>query len=89
MAPGKGQEGHVARRAALGVLAAVGLVIGAYLTWAHFVGVAPVCISGSGGCEAVQSSRYAAIFGVPVAALGVVAYAGLLFSAVLRGEAGV
>ena len=76
-------------RFVLGALAVVGFLISAYLTWTHFLGVAPVCISGSGGCETVQSSRYAAIFGVPVAALGIVAYAGLLFSAVLRGEAGV
>ena len=78
-----------ALQVALSVLAVVGLVIGAYLTWTHFVGVPPVCISGSGGCETVQSSRYATIFGIPVAALGVVAYAGLLFSAVLRSEVGI
>ncbi len=76
-------------RIALGVLAVVGLVIGTYLTWTHFVGVPPVCISGSGGCETVQSSRYATIFGIPVATLGVVAYAGLLFSAALRSEVGI
>jgi len=73
----------------LGALAVAGLLISAYLTWTHFMGVAPVCISGSGGCETVQSSRYATIFGVPVAALGVVAYAGLLFSATLKGEGGI
>ena len=76
-------------RFVLGALAVAGLLISAYLTWAHFLGVPPVCISGSGGCETVQSSRYAAIFGVPVAALGVVAYSGLLFSATLRGEGGI
>jgi uncharacterized membrane protein len=76
-------------RFVLGALAVAGLLISAYLTWTHFMGVAPVCISGSGGCETVQSSRYAAIFGVPVAAIGVVAYAGLLFSAALRGEGGI
>jgi uncharacterized membrane protein len=73
----------------IGALAVAGLLISAYLTWTHIVGVAPVCISGSGGCETVQSSRYATILGIPVATLGVVAYLGLLFSAVLRGEAGV
>ena len=76
-------------RFVIGALAVAGLLISAYLTWTHIVGVAPVCISGSGGCETVQSSRYATILGIPVATLGVVAYLGLLFSAVLRGEAGV
>jgi uncharacterized membrane protein len=76
-------------RLVLGALAVAGFLISCYLTWTHFMGVAPACISGSGGCETVQSSRYAAIFGVPVAALGVVAYSGLLFSAALRGEGGI
>jgi uncharacterized membrane protein len=51
--------------------------------------VVPVCVGGSGGCETVQTSSYATIFGVPVAVVGLVGYAGLLFSALLRGEAGV
>lgn len=52
--------------------------------------MAPVCAGGSHGCETVQSSRYAAVSGVPVAVLGLVGYAGLLScAAVLRGESGV
>ena len=72
-----------------GALAVAGLLISAYLTWTHFLGVPPVCISGSGGCETVQTSRYATIFGVPVSVLGLIAYAGLLVSASLRDEVGV
>jgi uncharacterized membrane protein len=89
MAPRTKNKQGLTLRVALGVLAAVGLMISAYLTWTHFLGVAPVCIGGSGGCETVQSSRYATIFGVPVATLGVVAYVGLLLSAAPRGEVGV
>jgi uncharacterized membrane protein len=76
-------------RVVLGVLAAAGFLISAYLTWVHYAQVAPVCVGGSGGCETVQSSRYATILGVPVAVLGLVGYSGLLFSAVLRAEGGV
>src|SRR5215211_1549340 len=76
-------------RVVLGVLAAAGLLISAYLTRVHFAGVAPVCVGGSGGCETVQSSRYAEILGVPVSVLGLGGYASLLFSAMLRGEVGV
>ena len=76
-------------RVVLGMLAAAGLLLSAYLTWVHFAQVAPVCVGGSGGCETVQSSRYATVLGVPVAVLGIIGYAGLLFSAVLRGELGV
>jgi uncharacterized membrane protein len=75
-------------RIVLAVLAVTGLCMSAYLTWVHLRGVAPVCLAGGGGCETVQSSRYAEILGVPVAALGLGGYAGLLLSALLRGEAG-
>ena len=74
-------------RLVLGALAVAGLLISAYLTWVHYAGVAPVCVGGSGGCETVQTSSYATILGVPVAALGLVGYSGLLLSAFLRGEA--
>ena len=76
-------------RFVIGALAVVGLLISGYLTWVHYAGVAPVCVGGSGGCETVQTSSYATILGVPVAALGLVGYSGLLLSALLRGEAGV
>jgi uncharacterized membrane protein len=89
MAPSvKNGEGRTLR-VVLGVLAAAGLLISAYLTWVHFAHVAPACVGGSGGCETVQSSRYATVLGVPVAVFGIIGYAGLLFSAVLRGELGV
>jgi uncharacterized membrane protein len=69
-------------------LAAAGLLISAYLTWAHFAGIEPVCVAGSHGCQTVQASRYATVLSVPVAVLGLAAYAGLLLAAVARGEAG-
>ncbi len=72
----------------IAVLAVAGLLMSAYLTWVHLLGLSPVCLAGNGGCEAVQSSRYAEIFGVPVATLGIGGYAGLLLSALLRGEGG-
>jgi uncharacterized membrane protein len=76
-------------RVLLTALSVAGLLMSAYLTWVHFLGVSPVCLAGSGGCEAVQTSRYAEILGVPVAVLGIAGYTGLLFSALLRGESGV
>jgi uncharacterized membrane protein len=76
-------------RTLLIVLSVVGLLISAYLTWVHFRGVAPLCLTGSGGCERVQTNPYAVIFGLPVATLGLGAYTGLLASALLKGEVGV
>jgi len=83
------ERGHIARRVFLGALAMVGLLISAYLTWVHYMGVVPVCVGGSGGCKTVQTSIYATILGVPVAVLGLVGYSGLLLSVSLRGEVGI
>ena len=83
------EKGHIARRILLGSLAVVGLLISAYLSWVHYAGMAPVCVGGSGGCQSVQSSSYATIFGVPVAVVGLDGYSGLLFSAWLGGEVGI
>ena len=49
----------------------------------RWTGGALVCATG--GCETVQSSAYAETFGVPVAALGLLAFAGLFTAAALRG----
>jgi uncharacterized membrane protein len=54
-----------------------GTAVAAYLTWSHFSDGSVVCPVG-GGCEAVQESEYAEIVGVPVALLGLVAYAVVL-----------
>ena len=75
-------------RATLGVLATAGLLISLYLTWVHVAGVEPVCVAGGDGCQTVQSSRYAAVLGIPVPRLGLAGYAGLLLAAGLRGGAG-
>lgn len=81
------REGGV--RFLLAALSVAGLLVSAYLTWSHLRGVVPACVGDSSGCETVQTSRYAEILGVPVAMLGLVGYAGLLSSTLLKGEAGV
>jgi uncharacterized membrane protein len=64
-------------RLAAGVVALAGLVVAGYLTWVHFDDAALVCVAG-GGCETVQESEYAEIAGIPVAVLGLGAYAVVL-----------
>ena len=64
-------------RVAAGIVALAGLALAAYLTWAHFDDAALVCVAG-GGCETVQKSEYAEIAGIPVAVLGLGAYAAIL-----------
>lgn len=84
----KGGTDDLTLRAVLAGLATAGLLVSAYLTWAHFAGLEPVCGLGSHGCQTVQASRYATVLSVPVATLGLAGYACLLLAAVLRGEAG-
>jgi uncharacterized membrane protein len=78
-----------APRVVLLSLAVMGALISAYLTWTHFAGLTPVCTGSGEGCQTVQSSRYAFILGIPVALLGLIAYGGLIFSAVLWRETGI
>ena len=72
-------------RAAVGVLALIGLGIAGYLTYLHYAGGSPYCIAGGGGCERVQESEYAKLAGVPVAVLGLATYADLVVTALVAG----
>lgn len=65
------------RRQTIAVLALAGLFVALYL-WLHQVGVIGVLQCGTGGCDTVQASRYAAFLGLPVALYGVAGYAALL-----------
>jgi uncharacterized membrane protein len=75
-------------RASTAVLALAGLGIAGYLTWVHYAGLEPVCVGGGGGCEQVQASRWAELGGIPVALLGLIAYATILASLALPAELG-
>ena len=71
-------------RVATAALAVVGAAIAGYLTYVHYAHVSPICTTG--GCEEVQRSKYAELANVPVALLGLVAYAALFALAWIRGE---
>jgi uncharacterized membrane protein len=73
-----------ALRGAIAAVAALGIALSAYLLFTRETGGQLVC--STGGCETVQSSRYAEVFGVPVAALGLVTYSWLLLTSWPRGE---
>ena len=66
-----------ALRLATGLFALAGVAVAGYLTWAHFSEHSVLCVAG-GGCETVQESDYAEIAGIPVALLGLGAYATIL-----------
>lgn len=68
----------------------VGVVIAALLTWEKFAGVdLPLCSTdGVFDCAGVNASKYSAIRGIPIAALGFVAYvlmAGLAVTRIRKG----
>jgi len=60
-------------RFAVAIVALAGIAVAGYLSWAHYADSTVVCVAG-GGCETVQKSKYSEMAGVPVAALGLVAY---------------
>jgi uncharacterized membrane protein len=64
-------------RAGAVVVALVGVGVASYLTYVHYRPSALIC-TGGGGCETVQESSYAELAGIPIALLGLLAYAGVL-----------
>lgn len=71
-------------RAVVAALAGIGAAVAGYLLWARLTDTTIACATR--GCETVQSSSYSELFGLPVAGLGLVAYAGILASALTTRE---
>jgi uncharacterized membrane protein len=71
-------------RIASAVLAAHGAAISAYLLVVRETDGSLIC--STGGCETVQSSSYADVLGIPVAALGLAGFLVLFAAALARGE---
>ena len=71
-------------QAASAGLAAIGAAITGYLLYVRETGGELLCTTG--GCKTVQSSPYAEVLGVPVAALGLAGFLALFVAAVGRGE---
>lgn len=70
------------------LLAVAGIAIAGYLTWVHYAESLPVCVGGGGGCERVQTSDYAEVGGIPVAAIGLAGYVGMVLVLSLPGAWG-
>ena len=71
-------------RIASAVLASLGAAISAYILYVRETDGSLVC--STGGCETVQSSSYAELLGVPIAALGLAGFLVLLVAALSRGD---
>ena len=68
-------------------VAAFGIGVASYIALEAAGGDAPVCIAGSSGCQTVAESSYSHLLGVNIAVFGIVGYALLLATALLRGDA--
>ena len=66
--------------------ALLGVAVAAYLTYVHYAGLEPICAGSGGGCERVQSSRWAELTGVPVALLGLLGYVAIVAATLAAGE---
>jgi uncharacterized membrane protein len=64
-------------RQAIALLALVGLFVALYL-WLHALGFGGPIKCGTGGCDTVQASPWAVLFGIPVAFYGVAGYLAVL-----------
>ena len=67
------------------LLALAGLGVSAYLTWTHLAHRSVAC-GQSQDCDIVQQSVYSEIAGIPVAVIGLAAYAALFVLTLLRGR---
>jgi uncharacterized membrane protein len=69
-------------RFAVAALSLIGAGIAGYLTYTHFNGSPPVCLTS--GCEVVQKSKWSELFGIPVALLGLLTYLSIIASTLIR-----
>lgn len=71
-------------RAVAAALALGGVAVMSYLLYVRHTGGVPICAGD--GCATVQHSRYAEIFGLPVAALGLAGFLAIVATNAVPGE---
>jgi uncharacterized membrane protein len=74
-------------RMIIAILALLGLLVALYM-WAYAAGLTGPVICGLGDCEAVQTSEYSRISGIPVALFGVLGYLAILAVAIFGLQPG-
>jgi uncharacterized membrane protein len=70
------------------IIAMIGLIDALYLTWVKLSHHESACLPGIGNCETVNTSRYATIFGIPIALIGAGAYLTILLILFLEQRKG-
>ncbi len=66
------------------VLSVIGVALASYLTYVHYAGITVACVQGHNECEAVQTSIYSKVAGVPVALMGLIGYVLITLTLLLR-----
>ncbi len=69
------------------VFSLIGLAVSSYLVYIKVFPTSPFCM-GVGDCEAVNTSIYSEIHGIPIAVFGALAYAAILVSLLLENQVG-
>ena len=69
------------------ILTIIGLLVSIYMTIYKITSNDSMCV-GSGDCKTVNASRYAEVYGIPVAVLGVAGYSAILAVLLLRNRPG-
>jgi uncharacterized membrane protein len=69
------------------ILTIIGLLVSIYMTIYKITSNDNMCI-GSGDCKTVNASRYAEVYGIPVAVLGVAGYSAILAVLLLERKPG-
>ena len=69
------------------VLGAIGAAVSIYMTIYKLTGNENMCV-GNGGCSTVSASPYAEVYGIPVAAIGIIGYLAILISLALEMRGG-
>jgi uncharacterized membrane protein len=70
------------------IVAFIGLLDALYLTWVKLSHNESACLPGVGNCETVNTSRYATIYGIPIAVLGAGAFLTILLVLFLENRKG-
>jgi uncharacterized membrane protein len=69
------------------ILTIIGLLVSIYMTIYKITSNDSMCI-GSGDCKTVNASRYAEVYGIPVAVLGIAGYSAILAVLLLERKPG-
>lgn len=82
-APSRGLLGDETLRRAVIALSVLGVAVALYLVYIKYNPTSAFCAA-AGGCEAVNTSRYSEIAGIPIALIGALAYLAILGLALLE-----